>query len=146
MSSSLFRCSVRVGCNLVKHKSSSLFAAASKNSKPLISISHSHQTFRGVCSSSIRRPIDLKNLHRLDASRGMANHRYVLFVCIVNSFNSNYEPSYYQPRRHKKIIKLAKGYRGRTNCFTIARPRVMKARQYAYRDRKVIHHLLCYDS
>eukprot|EP01038_Epipyxis_sp_PR26KG_P010135 gene10135-13634_t len=40
--------------------------------------------------------------------------------------------------RHKKIIKLAKGYRGRANrCFTVALPRVMKARQYAYRDRKV---------
>jgi hypothetical protein len=40
--------------------------------------------------------------------------------------------------RHKKIIKLAKGYRGRANrCFKIALKRVMKARQYAYRDRKV---------
>ena len=39
--------------------------------------------------------------------------------------------------RHKKIIKLAKGTRGRTNCFTVALQRVHKARQYAYRDRKV---------
>ena len=39
--------------------------------------------------------------------------------------------------RHKKIIKLAKGYRGRTNCYTVALQRVHKARQYAYRDRKV---------
>ncbi|KAJ1422370.1 50S ribosomal protein L20P [Ochromonadaceae sp. CCMP2298] len=40
--------------------------------------------------------------------------------------------------RHKKIIKLAKGYKGRANrCFTVALPRVIKARQYAYRDRKV---------
>lgn len=41
-------------------------------------------------------------------------------------------------KRHKKMIKLAKGYRGRANrCFTVAIQRVTKARQYAYRDRKV---------
>jgi large subunit ribosomal protein L20 len=41
-------------------------------------------------------------------------------------------------QRHKKVIKLAKGYRGRANrCFTVAFHRVQKARQYAYRDRKV---------
>ena len=40
--------------------------------------------------------------------------------------------------KHKKVIKLAKGYRGRANrCFTVALERVRKARQYAYRDRKV---------
>lgn len=39
--------------------------------------------------------------------------------------------------RHKKIVKMAKGYRGRTNCFRIAVQRVEKALQYAYRDRKV---------
>jgi large subunit ribosomal protein L20 len=39
--------------------------------------------------------------------------------------------------RHKKIIKMAKGYRGRTNCFRIAVQRVEKALQYAYRDRRV---------
>lgn len=40
--------------------------------------------------------------------------------------------------RHKKIIKLAKGYRGRSkNCYTIALRRVEKALQYAYRDRRV---------
>lgn len=39
--------------------------------------------------------------------------------------------------RHKKIIKLAKGYRGRSkNCFTVASRRVAKALQYAYRDRR----------
>lgn len=52
--------------------------------------------------------------HCLQAVRGMANHR------------------------HKKVIKLAKGFRGRANrCFTVAYHRVTKARQYAYRDRKV---------
>jgi hypothetical protein len=42
--------------------------------------------------------------------------------------------------RHKKIIKMAKGYRGRTNCFRIAVQRVEKALLYAYRDRKVRLH------
>jgi large subunit ribosomal protein L20 len=40
--------------------------------------------------------------------------------------------------RHKKILKLAKGYRGRAkNCFRTAIERVEKGLQYAYRDRKV---------
>jgi large subunit ribosomal protein L20 len=40
--------------------------------------------------------------------------------------------------RHKKILKLAKGYRGRNStCFRMAIERVEKALQYAYRDRRV---------
>ena len=39
--------------------------------------------------------------------------------------------------RHKKILKLAKGYRGRAkNCFRVAIQKVEKALQYAYRDRR----------
>lgn len=39
--------------------------------------------------------------------------------------------------RHKKILGLAKGYRGRSNsCFSVAIERVEKALQYAYRDRR----------
>ena len=39
--------------------------------------------------------------------------------------------------RHKKILALAKGYRGRRkNVFRIAKQAVMKAGQYAYRDRR----------
>ncbi|PPE04026.1 50S ribosomal protein L20 [Holospora curviuscula] len=39
--------------------------------------------------------------------------------------------------RHKKIIKMAKGYRGRSkSCFRIALQRVEKALQYMYRDRR----------
>lgn len=39
--------------------------------------------------------------------------------------------------RHKKIIKMAKGYRGRNkNCFRIAIERVEHGLQYAYRDRR----------
>ncbi len=40
--------------------------------------------------------------------------------------------------RHKKIIKMAKGYRGRSStCFRSAIQRVEKALTYAYRDRRV---------
>lgn len=40
-------------------------------------------------------------------------------------------------KRQKKILGLAKGYRGRSkNCTRIALQRVEKALQYAYRDRK----------
>jgi len=39
--------------------------------------------------------------------------------------------------RHKKILKLAKGYRGRRkNCIKTARQAVERAMQYAYRDRR----------
>lgn len=41
------------------------------------------------------------------------------------------------PRRHKKILKMAKGYRGRAkSCFRVAIEKVEKGLQYAYRDRK----------
>eukprot|EP00951_Prasinocladus_malaysianus_P046256 scaffold633483_cov41-Prasinocladus_malaysianus.AAC.1 len=37
----------------------------------------------------------------------------------------------------KKILQLAKGFRGRAkNCIRIAKPRVEKALQYATRDRR----------
>ena len=39
--------------------------------------------------------------------------------------------------RHKKILDLAKGYRGRRgNVYRIAKEAVMKAGQYQYRDRR----------
>ena len=39
--------------------------------------------------------------------------------------------------RHKKILKLAKGYRGRAStCFRVAIEKVEKALRYAYRDRR----------
>jgi large subunit ribosomal protein L20 len=39
--------------------------------------------------------------------------------------------------RHKKILNLAKGYRGRAkSCFRVAIERVEKGLQYAYRDRR----------
>ncbi|MBU6459724.1 MAG: 50S ribosomal protein L20 [Proteobacteria bacterium] len=39
--------------------------------------------------------------------------------------------------RHKKVLELAKGYRGRRkNVYRIAKQAVMKAGQYQYRDRR----------
>jgi large subunit ribosomal protein L20 len=39
--------------------------------------------------------------------------------------------------RHKKVLDAAKGYRGRRkNVYRIAKQAVMKAGQYAYRDRR----------
>ena len=39
--------------------------------------------------------------------------------------------------RHKKVLAAAKGFRGRRkNVFRIAKQAVMKAGQYAYRDRR----------
>ena len=39
--------------------------------------------------------------------------------------------------KHKKVLAKAKGYRGRRkNVFRVAKQAVMKAGQYAYRDRR----------
>lgn len=39
--------------------------------------------------------------------------------------------------RHAKVVKMAKGYRGRNkNCFRVATQKVEKGLQYAYRDRR----------
>ena len=41
-------------------------------------------------------------------------------------------------RRHKKVLKAAKGYYGaRSRVYRVAKQAVTKAGQYAYRDRKV---------
>ena len=41
-------------------------------------------------------------------------------------------------KRHKKILKLAKGYRGsKSKLFKVANQQVMKSLMYAYRDRRV---------
>ena len=40
--------------------------------------------------------------------------------------------------KHKKVLARAKGFRGRRgNVFRVAKQAVMKAGQYAYRDRRV---------
>ena len=39
--------------------------------------------------------------------------------------------------RHKKVLRMASGYRGRSNnCYRIALQRLEKALRYAYRDRR----------
>ena len=39
--------------------------------------------------------------------------------------------------RHKKVLKMAKGYRGRSStCFRVAIEKVEKGLKYAYRDRR----------
>lgn len=39
--------------------------------------------------------------------------------------------------RHKKVLKQAKGYRGRAkNCYKVAIEKVEKGLRYAYRDRR----------
>src|SRR6202030_1925103 len=41
------------------------------------------------------------------------------------------------PARHKKVLELAKGYRGRgSTAYHVAIEKVEKALQYAYRDRR----------
>jgi large subunit ribosomal protein L20 len=41
-------------------------------------------------------------------------------------------------RRHKRILDLAEGFKGRRrNCFKLAKRSVQKALKYSYRDRKV---------
>ena len=40
-------------------------------------------------------------------------------------------------RRHKKVLKLAKGYRGsKSRLFRVANPQVLRSLNYAYRDRR----------
>ena len=40
-------------------------------------------------------------------------------------------------KRHKKVLNMAKGYRGRNHkCFRVAVEKVEKGLQYAYRDRR----------
>lgn len=40
--------------------------------------------------------------------------------------------------RHKKVLKQAKGFRGRSSkCYRVAIERLEKSWQYAYRDRRV---------
>lgn len=40
-------------------------------------------------------------------------------------------------KRHKKVLKLAKGYRGaKSKLFRVANQQILKSLTYAYRDRK----------
>ena len=47
--------------------------------------------------------------------------------------------------RHKKILKLAKGFKGaRSRIFKVANIAVMKALKYAYRDRRATKRNISY--
>lgn len=47
------------------------------------------------------------------------------------------EHSVVSRRRHKKVLKLAKGYRGaKSKLYRVANEQVMKSLMYAYRDRR----------
>ncbi len=44
---------------------------------------------------------------------------------------------YITRQRHKKVLKLAKGYRGsKSRLYRVANQQVMKSQVYAYRDRR----------
>lgn len=66
-------------------------------------------------------------------------HAKAFPIAVIPKFSFNYTPIRLMANhRHKKMVKLAKGYRGRANrCFTVAKQKVEKAWQYMYRDRKV---------
>ena len=50
-------------------------------------------------------------------------------------------------KRHKKVLKQAKGYRGaRSRTYKVAKQAVMRAGQYAYRDRRQKKSCLLYTS
>lgn len=94
----------------ISSSSSSSFPTSSFYSSSIYPSITSTFSYRSTASS----PAMTQSKQLLGGVRGMANHR------------------------HKKMIKRAKGYRGRANsCFTVAKQRVEKAFQYAYRDRKV---------
>ena len=59
------------------------------------------------------------------------------FLPFVGEYEKNYKDQGTN-QRHKKMIKLAKGYSGRAkNCFKIAKLKVQKGMQYSYKARRV---------
>mmetsp|Transcript_29132 Transcript_29132/g.41670 ORF Transcript_29132/g.41670 Transcript_29132/m.41670 type:complete len:214 (+) Transcript_29132:118-759(+) len=55
-----------------------------------------------------------------------------------SSITSQHQARGFASKKHKRVIKLSKGFRGRANrCFRVAIRRLEKSWQYAYRDRKV---------
>mmetsp|Transcript_23227 Transcript_23227/g.36306 ORF Transcript_23227/g.36306 Transcript_23227/m.36306 type:complete len:214 (+) Transcript_23227:115-756(+) len=56
----------------------------------------------------------------------------------TSSITSQHQARGFASKKHKRVIKLSKGFRGRANrCFRVAIRRLEKSWQYAYRDRKV---------
>ena len=55
-----------------------------------------------------------------------------------SNITSQHQARGFASKKHKRVIKLSKGFRGRANrCFRVAIRRLEKSWQYAYRDRKV---------
>lgn len=73
-----------------------------------------------------RHPV--RSLHTRPGTHTSAEH--LLPAAVATSIDSD--------TMHKdKILKLAKGFRGRSkNCIRVARERVEKSLQYAFRDRR----------
>ena len=56
----------------------------------------------------------------------------------TSSTSSHHQARGFASKKHRRVIKLSKGFRGRANrCFRVAIRRLEKSWQYAYRDRKV---------
>jgi large subunit ribosomal protein L20 len=92
---------------------------STKNKRHLRGAANVHETNMGHIARCCRSPAsesdhDTRSTHMPRVKRGVTAHA-----------------------RHKKILALAKGFRGRRkNVFRIAKQAVMKAGQYAYRDRR----------
>ncbi len=81
-----------------------------------------------------------KSITTLTHLNCISNQSRIGFTCLRNTtascFNSTKRGMANQ--RHKKMIKLAKGFSGRAkNCFKIAKLKVQKGMQYSYKARRV---------
>lgn len=66
-----------------------------------------------------------------------ATNNNVLVGTLFNT-TTQHQTRGFASKKHKRVIKLSKGFRGRANrCFRVAIRRLEKSWQYAYRDRKV---------
>ena len=65
-----------------------------------------------------------------------ATNKNILVGTLFNT--TTHQTRGFASKKHKRVIKLSKGFRGRANrCFRVAIRRLEKSWQYAYRDRKV---------
>lgn len=98
-----------------------------------------------IASRSIRHPYSISRsvFHPSSISSVKQNYHQLWHKDVGSVMAQSFYPQQLQIRnfaskKHKRIIKMAKGFRGRANrCFKVAINRVEKALQYAYRDRKV---------
>mmetsp|Transcript_126909 Transcript_126909/g.367329 ORF Transcript_126909/g.367329 Transcript_126909/m.367329 type:complete len:152 (-) Transcript_126909:892-1347(-) len=73
-------------------------------------------------------------------SRGLSRHAFTASKWAQHQIStpiSMFSVRTFASKKHKNLLKHAKGFRGRAkNCYSIAIRRVHKSWQYAYRDRK----------